>query len=241
MKKRIILLIILLLLTTGCTCEYNLNITGNKYSEEVIITANTSEEINNINNEWKIPVDKEEYDYLGGDPSTTATASGDTYKYNISANKLTLNYDFTRTSLNNSTAISNCYSQATIQSYKDSTIISTSDKVLCFSNYPSLTNLKINITTTKPVKNHNADKVSGNTYTWIITKNNANNKPVNMVINNGESSSSTNPSSSSSSSQTNTNKNDYTLYIFCGILLIVLLFGYFIFKKIKNNADDMDV
>ena len=64
MKKRIILLIIILLLTTGCTCEYNLNITGNKYSEEVIITANTSEEINNINKEWKIPVDKEEYDYL---------------------------------------------------------------------------------------------------------------------------------------------------------------------------------
>ena len=74
-------------------CEYNLNITGNKYSEEVIITANTSEEINNINNEWKIPVDKEEYDYLGGDYSTTATAIGDTYKYNISANKLILNYD----------------------------------------------------------------------------------------------------------------------------------------------------
>ena len=34
---------------------------------------------------------------------------------------------------------------------------------------------------------------------------------------------------------------DYTLYIFCVILLIVLLLGYFIFKKIINkNNDEMD-
>lgn len=239
MKKRIILLIVLLLLTTGCTCEYNLNITDNKYTEEVIFTGTTSEEINNINQKWTIPVNKEEVDYLGGDPETSETAHGDIYDYEISANKLILKHDFSRVALNNSTVISKCYSQATIDSYQDSIIISTSEKAICFDENPPLTNLKINISTTKPVKSHNADTVSGNTYTWTITQSNANNKPINMVISVSEPSSS--PSNNSNSNQVNNNNDkDYTLYIFCGILLLILLFGYLVFKKIKNNTDDME-
>lgn len=241
MKKRIILLIIAVLLTTGCTCEYNLTIDNNTYHEKITLTGTTSEEITNFSNSWQIPVDKNEYNDIGGDTNSNVNITGDIYEYSKTGNNLIFNYDFTTSGINNSTAISQCYSKATITAYQDSIIISTSDKVNCFDRYAPLTNLKINITTTKPVKSHNADKVSGNTYTWIITKDNASNKPVNMVINNSESSSSINPSSSSSSSQTNTDKNDYTLYIFCGILLVVLLFGYLIFKKVKNNADDMDV
>lgn len=43
------------------------------------------------------------------------------------------------------------------------------------------------------------------------------------------------------SDNSSTNKKDYTLYIFCGILLIVFLLGYLIFNKVKNNGNKMDV
>lgn len=242
MKKKIIVLIIMLLLTTGCTCEYNLNIDGNTYKEEINILGTDSEEINNFNNDWKVPVDKDEYNNISGEPGTEIKINGDTYTYKISGNNLIFSYDFTRNRLNNSTAISNCYDKATIQSYENSIVISTSNKVSCFDKYPTLTMVKVNITTDKNVTSNNADSVNGNTYTWNLTKNNSSDKSINMIIDNKEDNSQnqTTPDDNYANQPQNNNK-DYTLYIFCGILLIILLSGYFISKKIINkNNDEMD-
>lgn len=242
MKKRIIVLIIMLLLTTGCTCEYNLNIDGNTYKEEINILGTNSEEINNFNNDWKVPVDKDEYNNISGEPGTEIKTNGDTYTYKISGNNLIFSYDFTRNRLNNSTAISNCYDKATVKSYENSIVISTNNKVSCFDKYPTLTMVKVNITTDKNVTSNNADSVNGNTYTWNLTKNNSSDKSINMIIDNKEDDShnQTTPDDNSANQPQNNNK-DYTLYIFCGILLIVLLLGYFISKKIINkNNDEMD-
>lgn len=237
MKKRIILLIIAVLLTTGCTCEYNLTIDNNTYHEKITLTGTTSEEITNFSNSWQIPVDKDEYNDIGGDTNSNVNITGDIYEYSKTGNNLIFNYDFTTSGINNSTAISQCYSKATITAYQDSIIISTSDKVNCFDRYAPLTNLKINITTTKPVKSHNADSVSGNTYTWNVNSTNANNKPINLLIDNSNASSSS--TSSSSTNNTNTKEKDYTFYIFCVIILLVMLLGYFIFTKIKKDHDDL--
>lgn len=241
MKKRIILLIIAVLLTTGCTCEYNLTIDNNTYHEKIILTGTTSEEITNFSNKWQIPVDKEEYNSIGGDTNSGVDVTGDIYEYSKTGNNLVFNYDFTTSGINNSTAISQCYSKATITAYQDSIIISTSDKVNCFDRYAPLTNLKINITTTKSVKSHNADSVNGNTYTWNVNSTNANNKPINLLIDNSNTSSSSTSSSSGSNSniKDNTKEKDYTFYIFCVIILLVMLLGYFIFTKIKKDRDDL--
>lgn len=242
MKKRIILLIMILLLTTGCTSEYNLTIDNNVYQEKVNINGITSDELSNLNRDWQIPIDKDEYNNISGDPSSEIKITGDTYSYNVSGNNLTFNYDFTRSTLNNSTAISICYDKATITNYEDSIVISTSSKVTCFNKYPYLTSIKVNITTDKSVTSHNADSVNGNTYIWNINKGNSTNKSINMIINNQEddSQSQTTPGNNTNIESENKSK-DYTLYIFCVILLIVLLLGYFIFKKIINkNNDEMD-
>lgn len=241
MKKRIILLIIAVLLTTGCTCEYNLTIDNNTYHEKIILTGTTSEEITNFSNKWQIPVDKEEYNSIGGDTNSGVDVTGDIYEYSKTGNNLVFNYDFTTSGINNSTAISQCYSKATITAYQDSIIISTSDKVNCFDRYAPLTNLKINITTTKQVKSHNADSVNGNTYTWNVNSTNANNKPINLLIDNSNASSSSTSSSNGSNSniKDNTKEKDYTFYIFCVIILLVMLLGYFIFTKIKKDRDDL--
>lgn len=245
MKKRIILLIMILLLTTGCTSEYNLTIDNNVYQEKVNINGITSDELSNINRDWQIPVDEDEYNNISGDSSSEIKITGDTYSYNISGNNLTFNYDFTRSTLNNSTAISICYDKATIASYEDSIVISTSSKVTCFNKYPYLTSIKVNITTDKSVTSHNADSVNGKTYTWNITKANSTDKSINMIINNQEDDSQNQTPPDDNVNNTNVepenNSKDYTLYIFCGILLIVLLLGYFILKKIINkNNDEMD-
>ena len=79
--------------------------------------------------------------------------------------------------------------------------------------------MQINIKTDKLISEHNADKVTGNTYTWHITKNNANNKPI--ILN------STN-ASSSEVSENNTKSNLIIIFItvFAFLILIIILFKY---------------
>ena len=108
MKKRILIIIIILLLTTGCTCEYNLTIDGNNYKEEVIIIAENQEEISSFETDWEIPIDKQDYQEIQGFDQENDT-DANMYNYKKTNNKLIFNYDFTRSQLNNSTAVSNCY------------------------------------------------------------------------------------------------------------------------------------
>ena len=239
MKKKISILIILLLFTTGCTCEYNLQIDDDKYKEEVKLTANTTEEISLFNQKWEVSANKND-NVPGGDPSTTELDNSNNYKYNLSVNTLTFNYDFSQTEYKNSTAVSKCYNSFTVTSYQDSIVISTPTKNLCFDNYPSLSYIIVNISTNKKVTSHNADSTSGNTYTWKLGKESS--KSINMVIDD------TNQDISPSSSTNNGNsreqepkKKDYTMYIFSGILLVVALIGYLIYKIIKNKGNNMDV
>lgn len=244
MKKRILVLSIVLLLTTGCTCQYNLNIENNIYKEEVIIYGDNSEEISNFNMKWKVPIDKIEYN-RGGDPSTELEVNGDTYNYDLSGNSLKFSYDFTKTSIINSSAVSNCYNKLTITNYNETIIISTSQNATCYDKYPTLSNLKVNIKVDKPVISNNADNVNGNIYTWNITKDNAHDKSINMVLDNKKVNDNENPNENNNENQDNNstnkkNKSEYTLYIFAGILLIVMLLAYVIFNKIKERNNNMD-
>ena len=235
MKKRIFIIIVLLLFTTGCTCEYNLSIENNIFKEETKITSSTSNELSSFSTSWKIPTDKSEYN-VGLDPESTIEFNSNLYKYNLSGNVLSFKYDFSISDYPNSSAVSNCYNTLNIINRIDSIIISTSKENKCFDNYPNLEALKINIKIDTSVKSHNADVVNGNTYTWNITKNNANNKPINLVLTNNNNSGTNN----NQNDKHTTEKKDYTLYIFCGILLVIMLCAYFIINKIKNNKDIMD-
>ena len=240
MKKRIIYLLIIILLLTGCTCEYNLVINGDTYSEEVILNGN-NEESSLFNQKWQIPVDKDIYNSLSGDPSSNIDIDDNIYNYKLSGNKLLFNYDFSIHELNNSTAISNCYKTATVNAYQDRIILSTASEVTCFDKYPNLDELVINITVDRPVISHNADYKNGNIYTWNITRDNFSDKSINMILDNSDIIDNNTPLEDNNKNNIDTdNKDDYTLYIFCGILLLTLLLGYFIINKIKNREDNMD-
>lgn len=238
MKKRIFIMIIALLFATGCTCEYNLKIDGDTYKEQIKLVSTNQEEASLFNKDWEIPANKEQSN-IGEDPSTTDLNINNIYKYNLLNNTLTFNYDFSQNKYQSSLAVAKCYNNLTVTNYENSIIISTPSKAICFDNYPSLDNVIVNITVDKKVISNNADSISGNVYTWKLNKNNASNKSINLVLNNSDAK----PSSGSSNNDNNPNqkqKKDYTMYIFCGILLIVLLVGYLIFNKIKNKEDAMD-
>ena len=240
MKKRIIsLLIICLLFITGCTCQYNLKIENDTFKEEIVITISDASEQNAINKEYKIPIDKEVYNYPGDEGGNNYN-DAEIYDYKIGDNNVTFSHDFSFNTYSTSSAISECYDTITATNYSDSIVISTSNKANCFDKYPTLTSLTIRIIVDKEVVNHNADSVSDKTYIWNLNRNNADNKPVNMVLKKNSLTSSSNNSSKPIVSNT-PHKRDYTLYIFCGVLLIVVLIGYLIYLGIKKNEQNMGV
>ena len=236
MSKKIYILLIILLFTTGCTCQYNLKIDGNTYQEELTLNASTREELNQFNNNWQIPIDKDIY--FCGDEDTNVSKESELYKTQLTGNRLTFSHEFNRSDFQNSTAAAICYDKLTVSNYSNSTVISTSKIAQCFENYNSLSNLVINITVDRPVKSNNADSVSGNTYTWNINRNNASNKPVNLVLGASENNDYVTPAPSSSDNSTNIEPTrDYSMYIFSAILLLVFLIGYAIYKKMKNKEE----
>ena len=183
--KKILIVLGILLITTGCTCEYNLDIENGKYNEEIKINAKTVSEKNNFNNEWKIPTNKNEYD-IGIDSENADIDYTKIYSYRTSGNSLIFSQEANRGEYNNSTAVYNCYNKLTVDIQSGSTIISTSNAVKCFDKYPDLTEITVNITVDKPVKSCNADNAFGNTYTWNLNRSNANNKPINLIIETSE-------------------------------------------------------
>lgn len=236
--KKMIILAIILLIATGCSCEYNLKIENNTYSEEVILTANTVSESNNFNNTWSIPVDKNLYN-IGLDTESNGVEYGTLYDSKLSGSRLTFSHSFNSNDFTKSTAVSKCYNTLSISRSNGNTIISTGKEAKCFDDNPDLNSVIINITVDNTVVKNNADSKSGNTYTWKINKNNASNKPINLIIK--DSNDITNYVTPTSTKDTNIynteGKNDYSTYILAGILGLLALIGYAIFTKMKNKEE----
>lgn len=259
-RKYIFILAITILFTTGCNCEYNLTINNNNYNEEIRIIADNETEASQFNLSWKIPTDKKEYSMVG-DPDSIPEYDN-TYNYTLKNNILTFSNSFKYNEYKNSSAVSVCFERFKVSTSSNKITISTRSKIECFDEYDKLNSITINVKVDKEVIEHNADKVKENIYTWYIDKSNLTTKSINLVLQNDEedsskksdieisnndnnssgnlTNSSQNSSSSNISNHTKNNNNDYTLYIFCGILLLVMLLAYFTFNKIKNKNNKMD-
>lgn len=236
-KKKIIVFMMIILITTGCTCEYNLKIENDSLKEQVILISETTNEKNSFTNKWQIPIYKEDFN-IGLDPDNSNLDNTNIYNYKLTNDKLTFDNTFAVSNYYNSTAASICYNQVSINDDYNNLVISTSPNATCFEKYPDLTEVIINITVDRPVTKHNADRVNNKTYTWILSKNNSN-KGITLILDNSEKNNNYLPSNSDAN-QNNTNKHDYTMYIFSGILLIVFLIGYAIYKKIIGKDDSID-
>jgi len=252
--KRIKLLVIMILisvLSTGCSVEYNINISSDTIQEEIIVNDNitstrTKGDILKEYNKWyptyvnymkgyesiELTEFDKKYDNIKYyDKSITEINNGYRYKY-LYTHNIYEYYD--------AYVLTSTFVDTTVQQSRDTLVLRTSkENFLC--NYDYFDSLKVNITIDPKVYElnyTNTNNVSNNTYTWIINRNNCNDSQIvltlNKVINNDI----------NEDNKQNINivkSNDYAMYIFCGILLIIILIGYFIFKKIKRKSEDFDI
>ena len=197
MKKILILLSILLL--TGCSAEYDLVIDKNSFKEDVKIS-----EVSKSN--WtKLAYDtynyKEAIDFFTSNKIAVsyrnvkfedAIKNSESYE----ASKITNNqelgveysYDFKSQDFSTSTMVKACYDLFNILIDGDSTYLSTSKEVNCFERFPLLDKITINVQSRYIVTGNNADVIDTktNTYTWNLTKNEAQNSPIYLVLDNSK-------------------------------------------------------
>ncbi len=219
--KKIILLIISLFLISGCSVKYDLDLTGSEAFEKMQVLENNSTNeyfstLKNFSGYVEAYVNHQEPDVYTYNP--------DLEYYNFNDNStaenvdFTLDYNFPKDQFKEGNIINTCYE--TIYFNEGETLnISTSSKFLCFEKYISLDDVQINIKTDKLISEHNADKVTGNVYTWNITRNNANNKPI--ILNSTKASSTEVPENN-----TKLSLIIISITVFAFLILIIILFKY---------------
>lgn len=215
MKKsiKLIILIFVIFVTSGCDVEYNLDIDNDIMKEKITFFLDNSSDNKNLINNLSSRKQEAYYDIDTNNSKyyeVTKNLKGD------DNNKLLLkyNYDYKDTTLQNSNAIGECfYNKSVIKDDKYITL-NTSKGLTCIfrDGNRQIDNLTVNIKTQFSVEENNADKVSGDTYTWNINDKNYNNKSIYMKINYGAKSK-------------NSSRNEKILLAFeiFGTLLIIII------------------
>ena len=225
--KKCLLFFIILLMCSGCAVKYNLDIGEDfKFDESIRLDA-----LNDVDKEklgsfhQYIPVN-----FDVDDASVFEKKFSDIKYYKIKRGLDFINFSYSHniTGYHDSYFIRNCYQHVTIMEKNKDTkraelLLSTSNKFLCFEKYDNLDDVKVTITSKYKLKDTNADEVEKHKYTWNITRDNASNKYLYLLL--------------------DTTNRDLTLWekilegeytnIFTVSLLIFLvgLFIYFILKK----------
>lgn len=225
MMKKILLLMCLFLLT-GCSANYNLVIDENIYHESLEITNSNYDDIykSQIENALNasVPADINYYD-----PVSTHKVDGVNY-YEVEKNLddtnlgLTYKYDFYYENYQNSTILKLFDSRSELLQNNNIVSLNATADYKVFLKYPELDKLNIKISTNKKVYTHNADRVSGNDYYWVILKDDSTSKKINFSYDKYE-----------NKQDVIEEKNSKIIYIILGGILFVGCL--FLFIKIKNS------
>ena len=177
MKKKILILILLIFMISGCSVEVNVDISDNKIKESNDITiyqnAIYTKDILRTSFRNYIPIyasdlivdtvpDQPFSDVLYYNKNTTDLGNG--YRFNYS-------YDFDIDKYGDARTIKDGFRDYSYSYRNDIISLSTdSEGLIYFNDYPLLEEVTINIKTDYLVEENNADKVNGNTYTWVFNK-----------------------------------------------------------------------
>ena len=253
--KSIFLVILILLTCTGCSVEYNINITKNNIEEVITVTDyitsnRTKTDILNHYNMWyptfvnfikegesiEIEDFNEKVDGIEyHDKNIKEVDNGYeyTYKYTYDINEY---YD--------SYALASTFLETTIHKKNDNLVIRTSkEHFLC--DYDYFDSVKINITIDPEVYKlnyTNTKNIRNNTYTWILNRNNCSDGEIVLTLNEIKQNNSidnTNKDIDNNNKKENFLSNS-AIYIFCGILILIILIGYKIFQHLKNKNDNFN-
>ena len=256
MKKIKLILILILIVTTctGCTVEYNINISKDTIEEVInvndyISSTRTSQEIMKHYNTWYptfvnyIPdgqetIELEDFnekvkgiEYHEKNINQTNNGYQYEYKYNYPLNKYYDSYVLARSYIE--TNIYNGYNDLVIRTGKEN--------LLC--QYDYFDSAKVNITIDPEaykVNYTNTSNVNGNTYSWNLDRSNCNDSQIILTLDKIHKSDITTKEPSVEIDK-KSKTSDHTLYIFLGILLIIVLIGYIVFKKMKEKSERIDL
>lgn len=242
-KRKLILAIILTLFTTGCSINYDLTIEdGNIQETTTFIQDNNDTEdstyiYSEYLEEYPIYIDEE---FLYYDPNKKV--EGNTY-YDKSITENTNGYNATYKA------------QFKIKEYKRSRLLNTAfnnhsigydknegcyyiiaDKLKIFEQENNINhiNVSINLVGYKVIES-NQDSVNNNTYTWSFDRSDKERSIV-LRLKKDNSNVEVKPSNNDKN-DTIKKESQYTMYIFYGILLLVIIIGYLIFRKMKQSND----
>ncbi len=181
--KKIILLLIMIIFLSGCSIEYNAIISKDNVKEN-IITKNeyyqtapvpayiTEEELGDIEDESVV---QDNYEFNNDIYYNMQTIDNNKY--------FTFTFPFNR--YVESKALNYCLKSVRIIQDQDKYILNTSGYNNCYDLYPSIEDLKINLTflpSDFEVISNNADSIKDNVYTWNINRNNYQNKYIQVLF-----------------------------------------------------------
>lgn len=223
MKKNIFILLCMFILLTGCSSEYNLTFGNNKIKENIKATI--------LDSDIPVLTPEEAAAGISLDDPITPFIENDQYPYlnnfdiiydkkvDKTDNLTTINFDYIYDSIEDykkSAIYNSCFENSTISENRNGYSISFNGKFYCLYG----NELTINVKSNNEVISSNADKVSGNTYTWKINKNNSSDVDIHMEI------------------SKRANAVNYTITIILAIIgVILVVVGLFVYSKIKNREN----
>ncbi|MBQ8659624.1 MAG: hypothetical protein IJ475_02150 [Bacilli bacterium] len=176
MNKKVFVLIAMLFMLCGCSAEVNINL-GETISEEINITyyeeGNVTKEVILDSFRNYIPV---YYDVIIPDADPDVKKDGITYyKKEVTdlgnGYKISYSHNFNYNKYVKSRSMAGGFASPFIGTHSttENNVISTGNNgCLYITNYPNLSEVKVNITTDYEVVSTNGFK-NGNTYTWVFT------------------------------------------------------------------------
>ncbi|MDD6094082.1 MAG: hypothetical protein PUB90_05820 [bacterium] len=240
-KKKLILAMLIALCTTGCTVDYNLVIEDNKIKETTTFHQDSSDTdtksymYSQYLEEYPIYIDEE---YLYYDPNKKV--EGNTY-YDKSITddsngyNATYKAEFKIKEYNRSRLFNDVFvNHSSGYDKKEGCYYIIADDIKTFRQDNTVTNINVSINLVGyKVIESNQDSVNNNTYTWYFDKDNQKSIILKYKNDNGD------PEINQTDNKNVSNKKEskYTMYIFYGIIVLVILIGYLIFRKMKKSND----
>ena len=218
LKKKIFFLLITILFITGCSSKYQLEVTNDKFIEQV-----DTEILNEDIPDYNPKASNSDFAtlFIKDDTFVTPFPDNPSIHYNKKVNQtedgynVKLSYTYKPDEYKNSYAMNLCFEKKNFQNEKNYFLFHLSGRFDCLYS----DNLTITVKTDNYVNEHNADKVEGNTYIWYIDSSNLNTTDINIKI----------------------SKQDKKNYIFRNAVLIIIGFAligsaiYITYKKNKRN------
>ena len=245
--NKLLIAFILLTLCSGCSINYNIEITKDTVKETIKVTdtvmSNRSKsEILSEYERW-IPA------YIDNDITIEYDSSikSDIFEYHEKTIKeldsgyyYTYTYTYPIDKYNKASSTRQAYNKRKFFVDNDYITINTDkENLLCSYSYFNEIKITISIDSEVYKVNHtNADKVSGNNYIWELDRSNCDDSEIILTLDN------INPIDNQNDDNKKDNEknifSDYVMYIFFGSLALIIFLIYKWFNKLKEKNENFN-